>query len=103
MRKTSKKTSPRAKKSAAKKTSQEKPVGEITHFYDKISVAIAKFKTTVKKGQKIWIKGAHTDFKQIIGSMQYEHESIDVAKPGLQVGIKVGKLAREGDKIYKAK
>lgn len=81
---------------------KEKPVGEVTHFFGKIKVAIVKFKAPVKVGMEIWFKGATTDFKQEIQSMQFDHESIKIAKKGKEVGVKVKKQVREGDGVFKA-
>lgn len=77
-------------------------IGAITHYYDHLGVAIAKFKKAVKKGGRVHFKGAHTDFEQEINSMQYDHKDIESAKKGQEVGIKVNKKVREGDKIYAA-
>ncbi len=79
---------------------KEKPIGEITHYYGHLGVAIIKFNKAVKKGETIAIKGAHTDFTQEIDSMQYDHKDVNEAKKGQDVGIKVKEKAHEGDKVY---
>jgi putative protease len=79
---------------------EEKPIGEITHYYSGIGVAIIKFNQPIKKGEEIAIRGAHTDFTQIIDSIQYDHKDIGEAKKGQEVGIKVKEKVREGDKVY---
>ena len=95
-----------AKKKAVKKTvkkaavKKEKPIGEVTHFFGKIKVAIVKLKAPVKVGVEVWFKGVTTDFKQVIQSMQIDHEPISLAKKGKEIGIKVKKRAREGDLVY---
>lgn len=88
------------KKAAVKK---EKPIGAITHYYGGIGVAIVKFNKAVKKGTKIRIKGATTDFIQEIGSIQYNHQDIESAKKGQEVGIKVTEKVRECDEVFEAK
>lgn len=77
-----------------------KPMGEVTHYYRKIKVAILKFKKPVKLGAKIRIKGVTSNFEETIKSMQFNHQAVKVAKPKQQVGIKTSKRAREGDQIY---
>jgi len=57
-----------------------KPIGEVTHFYGGISVAIVKFKEVVKVGDEVQFFGATTDFKEKIKSMQYNHQ--DIMRPG---------------------
>lgn len=79
-----------------------KPIGEITHYFGNIGVAIIKFKQETKIGEMIKIKGARSDFEQKIESMQYEHQPIEIAKKNQEVGVKVKEKVYEGDKIYLA-
>ncbi len=79
-----------------------KPIGEITHYYGDISVAIVKFNRPFKCGEKVHFVGATTDFKETVKSMQYEHKPIETAQKGQEVGIKVGDKVREGDEVYEA-
>ncbi|MEK7114541.1 MAG: hypothetical protein AAB832_00540 [Patescibacteria group bacterium] len=79
---------------------EKKPIGEVVHYYDHIGVAVVKFNRGIKVGETVNFKGAHTDFSQTIGSIQYEHESIKSAKKGQDVGIKVDEKVKEGDKVY---
>ncbi len=81
---------------------EKKPIGEVTHYYDKIGVAVVRFFKAVKVGDSIQFKGAHTDFGQTISSMQFDHKSIDSAKKGEEVGMKVDGKAKEGDKVFEA-
>jgi putative protease len=81
---------------------EQKPIGEVTHYYGGIGVAIVKFNREVKIGERIRFKGAHTDFTQEISSMQYDHKDVEVAKKGQEVGIKVDQKVREGDEAYEA-
>ncbi len=76
-----------------------KKIGTVTHFFDKISVAIIKIDAPLKVGDNIVIKGATTDEKVTIDSMQVDHKDIDQAEKGQEVGIKVTGRVREGDKI----
>ena len=81
---------------------EQKPIGVVTHYFDKIGVAIVKFNREVKVGETISFKGTHTDFTQEISSMQYNHKDIKSAKKGQEVGIKVEEKVREGDEVYAA-
>ena len=81
---------------------EKKPIGEVTHYYDKIGVAVVKFSKAVKVGNEIQFKGAHTDFAQTISSMQFDHKSIESAKKGEEVGMKVEEHVKEGDKVFEA-
>lgn len=83
-------------------TKTEKPIGEVTHFYDKIGVAIVKFNKEIGLGIKIRFKGATTDFESTIDSMQFDHKPVEAAKKNQEVGIKVKERVREGDGVFKA-
>jgi len=78
-----------------------KEVGKVTHYFTKLNVAIVALTGTIKVGDKIQIKGATSDFKQKIDSMQIEHEKVKEAKKGQAIGLKVKEHAREHDIIYK--
>lgn len=78
----------------------EKPVGRVTHYFRKIKVAIVKFSKPVRAGALLYFRGATTDFKQEAESLQYNHKPLRTAPKGKQVGIKVLKRVREGDKVY---
>ena len=80
----------------------EEEVGKITHFFPKISVAVVEItKGSLKKGDKIHVKGATSDFTQKIASMQVEHETVEEAKKGDAIGLKVKDATREHDLVYK--
>ena len=81
----------------------KKPIGEITHFFSNISVAVIKLSGKLKEGEKILIEGATTNFEQEAKSMQIEHKGVKEAKKGDSIGLKVKDRVREGDKVYKVK
>ncbi len=91
------------KKKIVAKPKQTKKLGEVTHFYGGISVAIIKCTAILKVGQKVRVKGATTDFVCTIESMQYEHAPLMTAQKGQEVGVKVGDKVRQGDEIFFAK
>ena len=80
----------------------EEKIGEITHYFGKINVAAVNITAgELKVGDTIHIKGHTTDFEQQVESMQVEHDSVEVAKPGDDIGMKVKESARDGDVVYK--
>lgn len=102
-KKKAKKLAKKIVKKAVKKAKEEKPIGVVTHFYTNIKVAVIKFKTSFSAGGEVHFKGATTDFKQKLASIQYDHEQVKVAKKGQGVGVKIAKRVREGDLIFKVK
>lgn len=77
-------------------------VGKITHYYDKIGVAVIKIEKAIKVGDKIKISGHDQEFTQDIDSLQLEHKPVKSAKKGISVGLKVIKPVKENDQVYKA-
>jgi len=80
---------------------KEELVGKITHYFGKIEVGIIELGKALKVGDDIHIKGSTTDFEQKVDSIQVEHESIEKAKKGDAIGLKVKEKIREGDEVYK--
>lgn len=78
----------------------DKKVGEITHYYDKIGVAVVEVSSPIKVGDRIKIVGHNDEFEQTVASMQVEHESIQQAKKGDAMGMKVDQPVKKGDKVY---
>ncbi|MBL7159041.1 translation elongation factor-like protein [Candidatus Microgenomates bacterium] len=79
----------------------ELQIGVVTHFYNKIGVAIIKMSAPLKIGETIKISGHDQEFTQVVGSMQVEHQEIKEAKKGDEVGLKVDKPVKEKDLVYK--
>ena len=78
----------------------DKPVGEVTHYYGNLGVAIVKFNQDMPAGKNLTFQGATTDFSQDLNSMEFDHKSVNLAPRGKEVGIKVNKKVREGDEVY---
>ena len=67
----------------------------------RIGVAIIELKAPLSIGDQILVKGSTTDFEQVIESMQIEHTNVNTAKKGDSIGLKVNKLVRPNDTVYK--
>jgi putative protease len=78
-----------------------KQVGQISHYYDHINVASIVLTEPLRVGDNIHILGHSTDFKQEVTSIQIEHQSVEEAKPGDDVGIKVIQKVHVHDKVFK--
>ena len=88
-------------KQEAPKEKAEKEIGKVTHYFTNIGVAVIKVSDALKQEDTIHVKGASSDFKQKIDSMQIEHDQVKEAKKGQSIGLKVKEHAREGDAVYK--
>jgi len=80
---------------------EKKKVGIISHYYNKINVAIVDLEDTLSKGDMIEIAGPNTHIQQAVDSMQIEHKDVAVAKKGQSIGLKVSDTVREKDVVYK--
>lgn len=79
-----------------------KLIGKVTHYFDKIGVAIIELAGPLSVGDKIRIIGGETtDFDQVVESMEIEHEKINKAKKKDCIGLEVKEKVREGYKVYK--
>ncbi len=91
-----------AKKIVSKDVIKSPYVGQVTHYFSKISVVVIKIeKSNLMVGDKINIKGQVTDLIQVVKSLQIESVDVKSAKVGQLVGLKVLKSAQVGDKVYK--
>lgn len=81
----------------------DKKIGEITHYFDKISVAVVKLTSSLKVGDSIRIETKDGDVNQTVSSMQVKHEEIQSAKKGDEVGLKTEKPVKEGNVVYLVK
>jgi acyl-CoA hydrolase len=76
-------------------------IGEITHYYNQINVAVIYLSGPIRIGDVIHILGRTTDFRQNVTSLQIEHQSIEEAGPSQEVALKVTRRVRKGDKVFK--
>lgn len=76
-------------------------IGKITHFYDKINVAVVELIGNLKIGDTIKIVGHGNEFTQTVSSMQIEHEKLEEAHKDQEIGLLVDKPVKEGDVVFK--
>jgi len=80
----------------------EQKIGIVTHYFGKIGVAALKItEGELEVGDTIRIRGHTSDFTQTVQSMQVEHESVEIARKGDEVGLKTAEYVREHDAVYK--
>jgi putative protease len=70
-------------------------VGEVSHYFTKIGVAVIELTGKIKVGDSIAVKGMTTNFEQKVESMQVEGENIEEANPGDDIGMKVADRVRK--------
>jgi len=77
-------------------------IGDVIHYYDKISVAVLKLADSLKVGDKIkFLRGGEDLFEEVVESMQIEHKPVTQAQAGDEPAIKVGQKVREGAEVFR--
>ena len=80
---------------------KENYIGSISNYFSNISVAAFEIESgKLSVGDTIHIKGHTTDITETIASIQMEHDVIETAKKGDDIGIKVAQKVRGGDKVF---
>jgi U32 family peptidase len=78
-------------------------IGKITHYFDKIGVAVLEVtEGKVEVGDMIRIGEFGTGVEQEVESMQVDHKPVKMAKKGDEVGLKVISAVKSGEDVYKA-
>jgi hypothetical protein len=77
-------------------------IGVVSHYFNKIQVAVLKAEAGLKKGDRIEIrrKGALVG-RESAGSMQINHIPIEEARAGEEIGIKLSTGVSPGDELYR--
>ena len=79
----------------------ETKIGTVPHYFTHLHVAAVTIADgELHIGDTIHIKGHTSDFIQKVASMELEHASVDVAKPGDDIAIAMDEYTREHDSVY---
>ncbi len=77
-------------------------VGKVTHYYDKLGVAIIELDSDLGIGDRIkFARGGEEMFEQDVESIQIEHEKKDKASKGEIIGLKTTKEVKEGAEVFR--
>jgi translation elongation factor EF-1alpha len=77
-------------------------IGTVSHYYDKIGVAIVELGGTLSVGEKVkFVRGGEDLFEQVVESIQVEHKKLDTASKGDVVGLKTNEEVKEGTEVFK--
>lgn len=81
----------------------EKQIGAVTHWYDKIGVAVVKLTGKLTRGDAIKVKRGDEEFEDTVSSMQLDHADVSSAKKGDDAAIKLSRPAKEGAAVFLVK
>jgi putative protease len=76
-------------------------IGQITHYFDHLNVAALVLTEPLRVGDTIHILGHSTDLRQTVTSLQIEHQPVEKANPGEDVGLKVIQKVHAHDKVFR--
>ena len=74
-------------------------VGTVSHYWSRLEVAGIELSGELKVGDTIHILGHTSDFTQTVDSIQIEQETVESAKVGESIGVKVNERARVQDQV----
>lgn len=77
-------------------------VGIVTHYYDKIGVAIITLDGLLAVRDKVrFTKNGEYLFEQEITEIQVGHEKLESANKGTLIGVKTLQVVPEGTEVFK--
>jgi len=76
-------------------------VGQITHYFAHLHVAVLKLEAPIRLGDWLHITGHTTDFVQPVVSLQIDHYPVSEAASGQEVALKVADRVRAHDAVYR--
>jgi len=95
-------TIPISSMSPAAVAKKEKIIGKVTHYYDRIGVAVVELAAPLKVGDTVCFRRDGQEVLQEIRSIQLEHEPVAAAKKGQAIGVQVSVPVHEGALVVKA-
>jgi len=82
--------------------SNELLIGKVTHFFDRIGVAVVKIeKGELAVGDTIKFKHGDKEFEQTVSSLEIDRAPVDKIGVNEEAGLKINEAVREGWEVYK--
>ena len=78
----------------------EKQIGTVTHWYDKLGVAVVKLTGAISKGATIKVRKGDDEFEDTVSSLQIDHTDVQSAKKGDDAALKLSNRAKEGAAVF---
>jgi putative protease len=77
-------------------------VGLVTHYFAHANAAIVALdEGSVRVGDTLHFRGHTTDFYQRVERVEIDHQPVEHAGPGQEVGIQVSQRVRENDVVFR--
>lgn len=78
-----------------------KELGKVTHWYDKIGVAVIKLEGVLKRGDRVKFKKGENEFEDSVSSLQIDRVDVESGNKGDEVALKLSRKVKEGSVAYK--
>ena len=75
-------------------------IGKVTHYFDRLSVAVVQLTDELYLDDWILIEGQRTELEQQVLPMQIDRQPIEKGDAGQEVAIKVDDVVHENDDVY---
>ena len=79
----------------------EERIGTVTHYFAEPEVGAIALEGRLEVGDTVTFRGATTDFRQEIASMEVDHQPVEAAFDGDEVAVRVEERVREGDEVFR--
>lgn len=79
----------------------EVEIGKVTHYFDRIHVAVLKLSEPIRVGDTVHVRGHSTDLVQKVESLQVDHKPVAEAGPGSDVALQTQGPVHEHDRVFK--
>jgi len=76
-------------------------VGQVSHYYDQAGVSTLTLEVDLTVGDQIKVVRGKDEFTQEVGSMEIDHQKVNEAKKGDEIGLKVDQPAKSKAVVYK--
>ncbi len=76
------------------------PIGRVTHYFARAGAALLLLEAPLACGDWIHVRGATSDFLQVVASLESEGKRVQSAQAGV-VGVRVEARVRPGDRVYR--
>lgn len=78
-----------------------KRIGTVTHYYNRIGVAVLELDAPLKMGDRLLFLGHTSEFIQPVSSLEIDHRKVQEVGAGAEAAIKVMQRVRQGDQVFK--
>jgi len=81
---------------------QEREIGVVTHYWSHLGVAGVHLTKPIDVGDHVHVVGHTSDLEQDVASIEVDHQSVQHADAGADIGIRVAEHVREHDRVLRA-